>query len=409
VGVSNIPPGAVQLSFDVYDVAGNVSRAPGGYRTVYRPAPYSNCGAAVSRQPVRLGDRVNGHICTPGQRDTYVFDGTAGQEITVELHRTSSNFNAYLELLRDDDGRMLAENDDVDGSDNSRIRYTLPVSARYRIVARGYESPSYMSTGTYLLLLTGNAPVSPPPRPAPPDMSVPAVPQAGMISITAGGFRPSRIEVPTGTRVVFVSNAGRSVSVNSDPHPTHMGYPPLNLGEVNPGSSLQVVMERPGTFGYHNHFAPDQRGTIVVTGSQMPGSGPSCSPRTRQVLQATDFVRGNICTPEQRDTYVFDANAGSVVTIAMNREANTGLDPFLELEGPSLAGITDDDSGGDLNARIVYTLPANGRYTIVARSCCGTTGVYTLSVAVQSGGRQPAPPGGNPNRCTVNPNGTIAC
>lgn len=58
------------------------------------------------------------------------------------------------------------------------------------------------------------------------------------------------------------------------------------------------------------------------------------------------------------------------------------FDPFLRLEdskGKQLA--EDDDSGGDLNARLIFRAPADGEYRIIVTSFDeGETGEYTLRV-----------------------------
>jgi len=50
----------------------------------------------------------------------------------------------------------------------------------------------------------------------------------------------------------------------SDPHPVHTDYPPLNLGTFFDGASLSLKFPTAGTYVYHNHLNPSERGTIVV-------------------------------------------------------------------------------------------------------------------------------------------------
>ena len=62
-------------------------------------------------------------------------------------------------------------------------------------------------------------------------------------------------------------------------------------------------------------------------------------------------------------------------------QAGKAIDPFLRLEdaaGKELA--RDDDGGGELNARILFRAPKDGKYTIVATTFDGSTGPYSLSV-----------------------------
>lgn len=78
------------------------------------------------------------------------------------------------------------------------------------------------------------------------------------------GFSPASVTITPGSKVIFVNSSGTDAAVNSDPHPTHTNYPPLNLGPIDPGQSKSLTFDTPGTYGYHNHLNPSQRGTIIV-------------------------------------------------------------------------------------------------------------------------------------------------
>jgi hypothetical protein len=71
--------------------------------------------------------------------------------------------------------------------------------------------------------------------------------------------------------------------------------------------------------------------------------------------------------------------AGDRVTIDL---ASNEFDAYLRLEdskGKQLA--EDDDSGGDLNARIVFRAPRDDTYRIIATTCNpGESGRFTLTV-----------------------------
>lgn len=91
------------------------------------------------------------------------------------------------------------------------------------------------------------------------------------------------------------------------------------------------------------------------------------------------------------DAYGFDGGAGDVVDISMNgidapvndNCDTTFADPLLVLLDPDLNVIAwDDDSGGDLNARITAQLPTDGAYTLLATSWAPEMYfVYELSLA----------------------------
>ena len=58
---------------------------------------------------------------------------------------------------------------------------------------------------------------------------------------------------------------------------------------------------------------------------------------------------------------------GKTYIIEMNKTGNDTIDPYLILHNPMNVKVAeDDDSGGELNARIVYQAPASGFYRIYA-------------------------------------------
>lgn len=84
------------------------------------------------------------------------------------------------------------------------------------------------------------------------------------VSLTKAGYSPASITIKAGTKVTWTNNSGEDATVNSDPHPTHTNYPPLNLGKFSDGDSLSLTFDKPGTYGYHNHFKPSEKGTVIV-------------------------------------------------------------------------------------------------------------------------------------------------
>jgi plastocyanin len=87
---------------------------------------------------------------------------------------------------------------------------------------------------------------------------------AQIITLSPDGFTPATLTVKVGTRVRWVNKSGELGDVDSDPHPVHTSYPPMNFGTFSDGSSVELVFDKAGTYHYHNHLNPSQRGTIVV-------------------------------------------------------------------------------------------------------------------------------------------------
>jgi hypothetical protein len=87
-------------------------------------------------------------------------------------------------------------------------------------------------------------------------------------------------------------------------------------------------------------------------------------------------------------THTVAMKAGNVYTIDMVKtELDSGLDPYLRLLDPKGIQLEeDDDSGGELNARIIFNCTKDGNYKIVATSFGpDMKGAYTLTVKTTGG------------------------
>lgn len=84
------------------------------------------------------------------------------------------------------------------------------------------------------------------------------------VTLTSSGFEPQTITAKKGTKIVWTNKSGSGATVNSDLHPTHLLYPPLNLGGFDDGQTLEFVAKDPGKYTYHDHLNPSRTGTIVV-------------------------------------------------------------------------------------------------------------------------------------------------
>lgn len=85
--------------------------------------------------------------------------------------------------------------------------------------------------------------------------------------------------------------------------------------------------------------------------------------------------------------HVFKMEEGHTYTIDLVSHKADFFDNYLRLEdsaGNNLA--QDDDSGGDLNARIVFRPMRTDNYRIIATSFAGGTGSYSLTIRKRDGG-----------------------
>jgi plastocyanin len=93
--------------------------------------------------------------------------------------------------------------------------------------------------------------------------------QTNTVTITSSGVSPKSIEVPVGSRVLFVNHDARSHNIASDPHPEHTDCPEINqvgflaAGQIRETGNLVNVR----TCGFHDHDDPGStafQGSIVI-------------------------------------------------------------------------------------------------------------------------------------------------
>lgn len=85
-----------------------------------------------------------------------------------------------------------------------------------------------------------------------------------IIIFTKDGPTPNKVEIKRGKRVIWINRSGATISLNSDDHPSHNKYPLLNFGSIKDGSAAEHIFRKQGTYGFHNHLKPEQKGVIIV-------------------------------------------------------------------------------------------------------------------------------------------------
>src|SRR3989338_3089800 len=83
---------------------------------------------------------------------------------------------------------------------------------------------------------------------------------------TAAGFVPKTITIKKGETVVFENKTGKSASVASNVHPTHLLYPEFDQynTEQRGNTVFRFSFEKAGIWNYHDHLTPTMTGTVIV-------------------------------------------------------------------------------------------------------------------------------------------------
>lgn len=132
------------------------------------PTPFTispNVSGAVPNlrpQPITYGSPATGTISDDEPADLYLFLGSAGDTINIDLNGTSGDLDTFLMLLGPS-GVELARNDDRsrDDFDATIAGYTLPQSGSYFIVATRFFQRYGRSEGDYLLSVTTDSNAEP--------------------------------------------------------------------------------------------------------------------------------------------------------------------------------------------------------------------------------------------------------
>ena len=92
------------------------------------------------------------------------------------------------------------------------------------------------------------------------------VAERSVVTFTDNGFSPSPLTVAVGTTVTFVNESSKGMWVASAVHPTHKVLPGFDqLKSTARGGMYEYTFTKVGTWNYHNHVAPQDTGSVIVT------------------------------------------------------------------------------------------------------------------------------------------------
>ncbi|MCU0881317.1 MAG: PPC domain-containing protein [Hyphomonadaceae bacterium] len=331
--------------------------------------------------------------------DVYRLPVTAGQRIRIRM--TSRAFPPYLQV-----GHVLDEACETcevavaDDAGNAELVYTASTSGNLDIRA---NSAAGGQTGAY----TVRAEVVPPPTLAiqriQPGQTVDSQLRESDITNTEGQTqRRYDVRLRAGTPVrVAVGGLGRI-----DPQVTVTGPSGTELGEDDDsGPGLDARLDfTPETSGMHQ---------ILVTGLQPGLTGPITVlvgpvPPPQPIVRA-DLVAGAPTSATLDETTALEDVDGDLVRVGRYQfpitegkiyvvESNSGaFDSVIEVEqfdgNQVINTLSDDDSGGDLNARLRFRAETSGMARVAVRSLSGD-GPYTIGYREYT--PPPAPARGTP-------------
>ncbi|MEM1279450.1 MAG: trypsin-like peptidase domain-containing protein [Cyanobacteria bacterium P01_H01_bin.152] len=175
----------------------------------------------------------------------------------------------------------------------------------------------------------------------------------------------------------LLGSDGRLIGVNTSIFTTERSGGNIGIGFAIPVDEVQTFI------------AEVNNGTALTTAGITGDRGG----RTPEAIALNDSVSGQL-NPDSDvlpdgsffDAYVFEGQRGQQIAVEMT---SRDLDAYLILlsEDNDSLYVEDDDSAGELNARLVATLPEDGEYIIIANSFGrGEQGRYDLRLSEVGGG-----------------------
>ncbi|MBN1286999.1 MAG: PKD domain-containing protein [Anaerolineae bacterium] len=353
--------------------------ACGGSVPTPTPQPQLTCG----------GDALLGTLNNLKWKDEWQFTGAVDTLVTVTMRRSSGNLDPYLQLLAPD-GSVLVEDDDHgrlpdDSTTNqdAELAFILPSNGIYTVVATRYNMQSGSTVGGYTLSMECT-PLSAAPISCGGSIEDVINEDAWFNLWEFGGVQGTELSIWMGR----VSGSGL------DPY----------LILLDSDNNIIMEDDNSGSGDWRNaridYTLPDSGlYTIMATRKDLAAGGSTGGYRLEvacgldQQITCGDTMQGTISDFDSYDYWEFDATAGDLISIVMERNDIAGgdLDPYLELYKTSntssilyLCGdgndqCKDDDRGVGNSAVLNFHVQETTSYTVKARRNSGT-GTYDLKM-----------------------------
>lgn len=351
-------------------------------------------------EPVVLvyGQTVDGQLGGDQPSAFFAFDALMDDVITITMIVTEGDLDPFI-VLNDPSGTPLATDDNSGGGSNARLTFVIPADGRYGIQATQAGGLFSETGGSFSLNLTaavGESPTEEPGAETPePTQEIPETPSdqgatTRLMPIEAPATINDSLDRQAAFRVYwFEGEAGDEVSVTPD---QFAGFWPLFVltnadfveqARAEPGTGLRFTLVAGGVYFLFASLpdTTDAGGEYGFTFEQTSAGGEDIEYPEMVYGQSE---HGGIDSNAPGMTYRFSGRAGDTVTITMRR-AGGDLNSYLYLlDADSQLLFEDNDSGGENgDAQIVFTLPADGEYLILATRAGQTQGTTTGSFVLE--------------------------
>lgn len=362
--------------------------------------------------PITVGSTTNGALGSGDSTlrsgefyDSYTFQGRRGQAVDIRL--TSTAFDPYV-MISGPNNFSAYNDDDADGGQNnknSRLLLTLPADGAYRVQATSYQSGE---SGAYRLSVAAATAGAAPAQGVP--LVIGQTSRGALASGDEGGASGAvqdryRFQGRRGQRIAVDMRSGAFDTLVALIAPSGAREQNDDAAQGQTNSLLETLLSEDGEYTVlATSYASGGLGAYELTLRTLGASGERPTAVTASGPAATGGVLtmganasgrlaqgdATLQSGEFLDRYTFQGRRGQAVVIDMQ---SSEFDSYLIVNAPSGAQEDNDDAAqGNSNARIAWTLPEDGTYTVRATSYqARETGAYTLRLSA-GGGTGPSGP-----------------
>lgn len=373
------------------------SRAPAGPATAITVGSVTNGALAAGDGTLRSGEFY----------DTYTFQGRRGQAVDIRLSSTA--FDPYV-MIAGPNNFSQQNDDDAEGGQNnknSRLLVTLPADGQYRVQVTSYASGE---RGAYRLSVAPASAGAAPAQGAP--LVIGQTSRGALAAADEAGANGAvqdryRFQGRSGQRVALDMRSGAfdTMVVLVAPSGSREQNDDAAQGQTN--SLLETSLSEDGEYTViATSYASGGLGayeltlrTLAASGARTTAVSAAGPAATGGALAIGSTTSGRLAagdatlqSGEFLDRYTFQGRRGQAVTVDMS---SGDLDPYLIVNAPSGAQQDNDDAAqGSTSARVAWTLPEDGAYTIRATSYqARESGNYTLRLSSGGAGGPSGPSG----------------
>ncbi|MBL8131027.1 MAG: PPC domain-containing protein [Anaerolineae bacterium] len=310
---------------------------------------------------ISVGDEVEGTLTEAAPSAEYALQGAGGMLINISL--ISEDFDSYLSV-KDDEGNIVAFNDDSNGERNSRIvGLSVPEGVVYTIVAESYGQyiGSAAQTGDYTL-----------------SVSEAQVLRIEYTQTTEGELTSDALSLD----YIFTGSSGDTVVINqhSDDFDSY-----LRLLDAS-GAELSSNDDSGGSLDSQiGPFPLPSTGSYTIRASSLSGEATgdftlSLNRIESQAIAYGDSVEVEFTDKAREQYFTFSGAYGDIVTITA--DSNRAVDTNLTLNDPYNSQVMFDEDGGSGSDPEIdgASLFADGTFTIILRAVDSANGTVVVTL-----------------------------